>query len=49
VGAIATKEGIPLLELADEHMSLEQAYLDLTADRIEFAAGSSTVGQRARP
>ena len=49
VGAIATKEGIPLLELVDEHMSLEQAYLDLTAEQTEFAAGFPTPEQRARP
>ncbi|MGS0684902.1 ATP-binding cassette domain-containing protein [Nakamurella sp. GG22] len=46
VGAIATIEGIPLLELVDEHMSLEQAYLDLTTDQTEFAAGSPTVEKR---
>lgn len=48
IGAIATAEGIPLLELVDEHPSLERAYLDLTADQTEYA-GSPTVDQRARP
>ena len=33
VGAIAAQEGISILELTDEQMSLEQAYLDLTATR----------------
>ncbi|MET9607483.1 ATP-binding cassette domain-containing protein [Streptomyces sp. NPDC006512] len=38
IGALAAREGVPLLELADERASLEQAYLDLTADRTPFAA-----------
>ncbi|MFJ2821433.1 ATP-binding cassette domain-containing protein [Streptomyces toxytricini] len=36
IGALAAREGIPVLELADEQVSLEQAYLDLTADHAEF-------------
>ncbi|MEU8774802.1 ATP-binding cassette domain-containing protein [Streptomyces sp. NPDC048606] len=38
IGALAAREGIPVLELADERASLEQAYLDLTADRTTFVA-----------
>ncbi|MFF3016199.1 ATP-binding cassette domain-containing protein [Streptomyces sp. NPDC057939] len=38
LGTLAAREGIPLLELADERASLEQAYLDLTADRTPYAA-----------
>ncbi|OKK17633.1 multidrug ABC transporter ATP-binding protein [Streptomyces sp. CB00455] len=38
LGALAAAEGIPLLELSDERASLEQAYLDLTADQSPFAA-----------
>ncbi|MFE0172014.1 ATP-binding cassette domain-containing protein [Streptomyces sp. NPDC059002] len=38
IGAIAAAAGIPVLELADEEASLEQAYLALTADETEFAA-----------
>ena len=45
--AIAAQEGIPLLELADEQVSLERAYLDLTADQTEFTAGSPIVGKQA--
>ncbi|MBL1097365.1 ATP-binding cassette domain-containing protein [Streptomyces coffeae] len=40
IGAVAAREGIPLLELADERASLEQAYLALTADKAEFAAAA---------
>ncbi|MFE5805735.1 ABC transporter ATP-binding protein [Streptomyces sp. NPDC056491] len=38
LGALAAREGIPLLELSDERASLEQAYLDLTADHAQFTA-----------
>ncbi|MFD7296293.1 ABC transporter ATP-binding protein [Streptomyces sp. NPDC059897] len=38
VGALAAAEGVPVLELADEQASLEQAYLALTANDTEFAA-----------
>ncbi|MET0863226.1 MAG: ATP-binding cassette domain-containing protein [Nakamurella sp.] len=46
VGAIAAQEGISLLELVDEQISLERAYLDLTADQTEFTAGLPTAGQQ---
>ncbi|MFB6614934.1 ATP-binding cassette domain-containing protein [Streptomyces sp. NPDC085524] len=38
LGIMAAREGIPMLELSDERASLEQAYLDLTADHAQFAA-----------
>lgn len=38
LGGLAAREGIPVLELSDERASLEQAYLDLTADHAQFAA-----------
>ncbi|MFB6480546.1 ABC transporter ATP-binding protein [Streptomyces virginiae] len=38
LGALAAREGVPLLELSDERASLEQAYLDLTADHAQFTA-----------
>ncbi|MGW0390058.1 ATP-binding cassette domain-containing protein [Streptomyces sp. NPDC003042] len=38
IGALAAREGIAVLELSDERASLEQAYLDLTADRTPFSA-----------
>ncbi|MFJ7201138.1 MULTISPECIES: ABC transporter ATP-binding protein [unclassified Streptomyces] len=41
IGAVAAAEGIPVLELADEQVTLEQAYLDLTADAAEFASASA--------
>ncbi|NGO80082.1 ATP-binding cassette domain-containing protein [Streptomyces sp. YC504] len=38
IGALAAREGVAILELADEQASLEQAYLALTAQDTEFAA-----------
>lgn len=38
LGTLAAREGVPLLELSDERASLEQAYLDLTADHAQFTA-----------
>ncbi|MET9696673.1 ATP-binding cassette domain-containing protein [Streptomyces sp. NPDC006529] len=40
IGTLAAREGIPVLELADERASLEEAYLDLTAESTPFASGS---------
>ncbi|KOG85655.1 ATP-binding cassette domain-containing protein [Streptomyces varsoviensis] len=41
LGALAARDGVPLLELGDEQASLEEAYLRLTADAAEFAATAS--------
>ncbi|MGO4459034.1 ATP-binding cassette domain-containing protein [Streptomyces sp. M-16] len=41
IGVLAAREGIPVLELADERASLEQAYLDLTANRAQFSAATT--------
>ncbi|GAA0327744.1 ATP-binding cassette domain-containing protein [Streptomyces polychromogenes] len=41
IGALAAAEGVPLLELSDERASLEEAYLELTADRSPFSAPSA--------
>ncbi|NWF28448.1 ATP-binding cassette domain-containing protein [Streptomyces sp. PKU-EA00015] len=38
IGPLAAREGIPILELAAEEPSLEDAYLALTADEAEYAA-----------
>ncbi|MFF7163310.1 ABC transporter ATP-binding protein [Streptomyces sp. NPDC008086] len=38
IGRIASQAGVPLLELAAEEATLEQAYLDLTATEAEFTA-----------
>ncbi|MFE7753028.1 ABC transporter ATP-binding protein [Streptomyces sp. NPDC057428] len=41
VGAVAAGEGIPVLELADERASLEQAYLALTTAETEFSSAAT--------
>ncbi|WP_414504621.1 ATP-binding cassette domain-containing protein [Streptomyces sp. NEAU-L66] len=41
VGALAARRGIPVLELADEEPSLEDAYLRLTADAAEFVSATA--------
>ncbi|MFI5618597.1 ATP-binding cassette domain-containing protein [Streptomyces sp. NPDC051567] len=38
IGTLAAREGIPMLELSDDRVSLEQAYLDLTAERSPFSS-----------
>ncbi|MFE6176687.1 ABC transporter ATP-binding protein [Streptomyces sp. NPDC056464] len=38
IGRLASEAGVPLLELAAEEGTLEQAYLDLTASEAEFTA-----------
>ncbi|KUO17152.1 ABC transporter ATP-binding protein [Streptomyces dysideae] len=40
IGLLASASGVPLLELAAEEGTLEQAYLDLTATETEFTAPS---------
>ncbi|MCL7426439.1 ABC transporter ATP-binding protein [Streptomyces sp. YS415] len=45
IGRVVSEAGVPLLELAAEEATLEQAYLDLTATETEFAAPP----QEARP
>ncbi|SHE24693.1 abc transporter [Actinomyces glycerinitolerans] len=41
VGEIAAAHGIVLHELATQHASLEEAYLELTGNDVEYTAGSA--------
>ena len=43
IGRLASAAGVPILELASEEATLEQAYLDLTATETEFAASHQEV------
>ncbi|MFC4611140.1 ABC transporter ATP-binding protein [Streptomyces maoxianensis] len=47
IGRIAADEGIAILELTNEAATLEQAYLNLTADQAEYTSVSTTVTQEA--
>lgn len=46
IGPLAAFEGIPILELTDEQATLEQAYLDLTADATQFASAAASPTNR---
>jgi ABC-2 type transport system ATP-binding protein len=39
IGELAVKHGIALYELTPRHASLEEAYLDITGDSVEYRAG----------
>ncbi|MGX1883061.1 ABC transporter ATP-binding protein [Streptomyces sp. NPDC055287] len=47
IGATAAREGVTILELADEQLSLEQAYLDLTTTATQFASMPAATPQEA--
>jgi len=46
IGGIAAQEGISLLELTDQRVSLERAYLELTADQTEFTTETPVAGRQ---
>jgi ABC-2 type transport system ATP-binding protein len=45
IGTVAGTAGISIFELATEHASLEDAFLNLTHDAVEFRAGTTTGDQ----
>ncbi|WP_327120917.1 ATP-binding cassette domain-containing protein [Streptomyces sp. NBC_01341] len=49
IGAIAAGEGIPLVELTQMRVTLEEAYLDLTASETQFAASTTLPDQPVSP
>ncbi|TXS49482.1 ATP-binding cassette domain-containing protein [Streptomyces sp. OR43] len=42
IGALAAAEGIPVLQLVDEQVTLERAYLDLTVGAAQFGSAADT-------
>jgi len=40
VGGLAFKEGITILELTPQRASLEEVFMDLTADSVEYGGGT---------
>jgi ABC-2 type transport system ATP-binding protein len=40
IGEAAHAAGLPLHELTPQRASLEQAYMELTRDAVEYAAGA---------
>ena len=49
IGAIAAAAGIAVAELSTEQTSLEDAFVDLTKDAVEYRAGTSTSRRRNEP
>jgi ABC-2 type transport system ATP-binding protein len=47
VANLAADRGLPLYELTPHRASLEQAYLRLTRDAVDYAAGSVPSGNAA--
>jgi ABC-2 type transport system ATP-binding protein len=46
IGDLAARHGIALHELVPRHASLEQAYLDITSDSVEYHTGNPTTEGR---
>ncbi|WP_405814775.1 ABC transporter ATP-binding protein [Streptomyces sp. NBC_01390] len=49
IGRLASDAGVPVLELATEEGTLEQAYLDLTTSETEFTAQRHSAQSPAQP
>jgi ABC-2 type transport system ATP-binding protein len=45
IGTMAARAGLVLLELSPQQASLEEAFMDLTADTVEFHATPTTGGR----
>ena len=45
IGELAAKHGIALYELTPRHVSLEEAYLNITGDSVQYRAGQDRAGQ----
>jgi ABC-2 type transport system ATP-binding protein len=48
IGAIAFEQGIPLNELSTQRASLEDAFMEMTRDSVEFRADRGPAGDVAR-
>lgn len=46
IGDLAAAHGIPVYEVTPRRASLEEAYMELTAESVEFAAGAGSAGAR---
>jgi ABC-2 type transport system ATP-binding protein len=47
IGLVAAREGIPLVELTPQHATLEQAFMEITRDAVEFHGGAPVTEQQA--
>jgi ABC-2 type transport system ATP-binding protein len=48
IGGLATASGVVLAELTPQQTSLEEAFMQLTSDSVEFAAGPDRIPEEAR-
>jgi ABC-2 type transport system ATP-binding protein len=48
IAALLNEHGLPFTELVPHRASLEEAYMDLTRDAVEFRAATTTSGQEGR-
>ena len=48
IGAAAFKAHLPVFELATQHASLEEAFMQLTDDSVDFRAGAAAEAVAAR-
>ena len=48
VGLVAAREGIPLIELTPEQATLEEAFMEITRDAVEFHGGGRGIRRLSR-
>jgi ABC-2 type transport system ATP-binding protein len=48
IGQLAFDAGIPILELSNQSVSLEEAFLELTADAQEYQASATSEGKKGK-
>jgi ABC-2 type transport system ATP-binding protein len=47
IGAIAAQHGVPLHELTPQAVSLEEAFMQLTADAVEYQSAPAEPARKA--
>ena len=47
IGEIANKNDVPLYELSPQSVSLEEAFMELTRDAVEYASAAPSSGKAA--
>ena len=43
IGLVAAREGVPLIELTPQQATLEEAFMEITRDSVEFHGGGPAV------
>jgi ABC-2 type transport system ATP-binding protein len=47
IGLVAAREAVPLIELTPQHATLEQAFMEITRDAVEFHGGGAALAEQA--